>query len=115
MYTFLHYSKCSQSREALKIMEKAGKKYVLREYVKNPLDISELQDLHEKLGWNIIDFMRTDEKEFEEAGLNINSDDRALLKAIQRFPKLLQRPIVFNEVKAIIGRPSSKILEIFKK
>jgi|TARA_Y100001960_G_scaffold278362_1_gene309747 arsenate reductase len=49
MYIFLHNTRCSKSNEALKLMEKAGKKYVLREYLKNPLDIDELQDLQEKL------------------------------------------------------------------
>lgn len=96
-------------------MEKAGKKYVLREYVKNPLDVSELQDLHEKLWGNIIDFVRTSEKEFTDLWLTKSSDDRSLLKAIQRFPKLLQRPIVISDTKAIIGRPPEKVLEIFKK
>jgi arsenate reductase len=49
MYIFLHNARCSKSNEALKLMEKAGKKYILREYLKSPLDIDELQDLQEKL------------------------------------------------------------------
>jgi arsenate reductase len=49
MLIFLHNRKCSKSKEALKVLDKSGKKYVMREYLKNPLDVEELQDLQEKL------------------------------------------------------------------
>jgi arsenate reductase len=67
MLIFLHNRRCSKSREALEVLEKSGKKYVMREYLKNPLDIHELQELQEKLG-NIpaIEFTRTKESEFKE-------------------------------------------------
>jgi arsenate reductase len=31
------------------------------------------------------------------------------------FPNLMERPIVYNDRKAVIGRPPEKILEIFRK
>lgn len=96
-------------------MEGAWKKYILREYLKNPLDAMELQDLQEKLWGKAIDFVRTNEKEFIESGLNKDSDNIAIIKLVTRFPNLLQRPIVMSENKAIIGRPPEDILKIFKK
>lgn len=115
MLIFLHNRRCSKSREALEILEKSGKKYVMREYLKNPLDVEELQDLQEKLG-NIpaIEFTRTKESEFIEQGLHKNSTDLEILKKMQSFPKLMERPILYNNKKAVIGRPPEKLLEILK-
>lgn len=115
MLIFLHNRKCSKSKEALKIIDKSGKKYVMREYLKNPLDVDELQDLQEKLWMSAIDFTRTKEKEFNEQGLTKDSTDIQIFKKMFAFPNLMQRPIVYNDRKAVIGRPPEKILEIFRK
>mgnify|MGYP002332654083 CR=1 FL=1 len=115
MYIFLHNARCSKSNEALKLMEKAGKKYILREYLKSPLDIDELQDLQEKLWKSAIQFTRTNEKEFKEQGLTKDSSDIQILKKMAAFPKLMERPIVYSDTKAFIGRPAEEILKIFRK
>jgi arsenate reductase (glutaredoxin) len=116
MLIFLHNRRCSKSREALEILEKSWKKYVMREYLKNPLDLEELLDLQEKLGSiPAIDFTRKKESEFIEQGLHKNSTDLEILKKMQSFPKLMERPIIYNDRKAVIWRPVEKILEIFKK
>jgi arsenate reductase (glutaredoxin) len=49
MRVFLHNPRCSKSRDALKLMTKSGKNFVLRNYIKAPLDIGELEDLQKKL------------------------------------------------------------------
>lgn len=115
MLIFLHNRRCSKSREALEILEKSGKKYVMREYLKNPLDIEELQDLQEKLGWiSAIEFTRTKESEFIEQGLHKNSTDLEIFKKMQSFPKLMERPILYNNKKAVVWRPPEKLLELLK-
>jgi arsenate reductase len=48
-------------------MENSGKKYELREYLKNPLHYEDLLELKIKLNLNAIEFTRTKEKEFTEA------------------------------------------------
>ena len=115
MYTFLHNPRCSKSREALKIMNASWKKYVLRWYLKNALDVDELFELQEKLNIKAIDFTRTNEKEFLEQWLTKDSTDIEIFKKMAHFPNLMQRPIVYDEKKAVIWRPVEKIKEIFKK
>lgn len=116
MLIFLHNRRCSKSREALELLEKSKKKYVMREYLKNPLDLDELLDLQEKLG-NIpaIEFTRTKESEFIEQGLSKNSTDLEIFKKMQHFPKLMERAILYNDTKAVVCRPPEKILELLKK
>ena len=115
MYTYLHNSRCSKSRTWLKNMEKSWKKYELREYLKNPLDLWELIELHEKLKLKAIKFTRTKEAEFKEANLTKDSSDMQILKAMVRFPKLMERAIIFDENRAFVCRPAEEILRIFKK
>lgn len=114
MYTYLHNSRCSKSRTGLKNMESAWKKYELREYLKNPLDYEDLLELKEKLWLKAIEFTRTKEKEFSESWLSKNSSDEEILKAMSKFPKLLERPIVFNEKKAVVWRPEENIINFVK-
>ena len=115
MYTYLHNPRCSKSREALKIMDASGKKFVLRAYLKNALDLDELLDLQEKLGLKAIEFTRINEKEFSEQWLTKDSTDLQIFKKMAHFPNLMQRPIVYNETKAVIWRPIEKVKEIFRK
>ena len=115
MITILHNPRCWKSREALKLLDSKTKKYVLREYLKNPLDYNELLELQNKLGLKAIEFTRTNEKEFKQANLTKNSSDEEILKAMAIYPKLMQRAIVYNDIKAILCRPPENVLDIFKK
>ncbi len=114
MYIFLHNSRCSKSREALKIMEKSKKKYTLREYLKNPLDLDELISLQEKLWLRAIEFTRIQETEFKQSNLTKESSDIEILKAMSKYPKLMERAIVYNDNSAIVCRPVEKLNDYLK-
>ena len=114
MLTYLHNSRCSKSRNWLKLMENSWKKYELREYLKNPLDYNDLLELKIKLNLPAIEFTRTKEKEFVQAGLTKNSSDEEILRAMTKFPKLMERPIIFDEKKAVVWRPEENIIEFLK-
>lgn len=58
------------------------------------------------------DFVRSDETVFKTLGLSIENKAE-VLKAMQKEPILMQRPIVTCNGKAIIGRPPEKILDFF--
>ncbi|MDA7494835.1 arsenate reductase (glutaredoxin), partial [Candidatus Gracilibacteria bacterium] len=55
------------------------------------------------------------ESEFIEQGLTKNSTDIQIFKKMQSFPKLMERPILYNNTKAVVCRPPEKILELLKK
>lgn len=112
MITILHNSRCSKSREALKLLSESKKKYTLREYFKNPLDYDELLELKEKLWLKAIDFTRTKEPEFEENNLTKDSSDEKILKAMSKFPKLMERAIVYNDSNGFVCRPPENVLKI---
>jgi len=114
MYTYLHNPRCSKSRTWLKNMKEGKRKYELRAYLKNPLDYDDLVDLQKKLWLKAIEFTRTWEKEFGEAGLTKESSDEEILKAMAKFPKLMERPIVYDDRWASIWRPEENIINFIK-
>ena len=59
-----------------------------------------------------IELVRQNEKIWKEHFKNSNLSDDELIKIMVDNPILIERPIVINGNKAIVGRPPSKILEI---
>ena len=57
------------------------------------------------------DFVRTNEKTFKALNLSLD-DTKSILLAMEKTPKLMQRPIVVSEEEAVIGRPPERVLEI---
>ena len=68
-----------------------------------------------KLKMDPRDFVRTNEKDFKDNQLKYIMDDNdKMAEAISKFPKIMERPIFENDNRAIIGRPSDKVLELIK-
>lgn len=109
----LHNPKCSKSRQTLALLQENGVEPEVIEYLKVPLQRSEIEALKEKLGIDsFLDMMRTKEPEFKELGLSKTSSEEDFLVAIQNTPKLLERPVVIKGNKAKIGRPPENVLTI---
>lgn len=112
MITVYHNPRCSKSREGLALVQNSGKDFFVREYLKSPLSQTELANLIDKLGMTPMELVRVNEeiwkKEFKHKELN--SED--IMSALIKHPKLIERPIIENEDKAVVGRPSSNIEEL---
>ena len=59
-----------------------------------------------------IDLIRKTEKEYTENDISSIDIDEELIDMIVKFPKLMQRPIIVADQKAVIGRPPENILDI---
>lgn len=110
---YLHNPRCSKSRQALNILNEQNIDVEVIEYLKHPLSKEELTLIFKNLGFaSALDMMRPKEAEFAEAGLNKSSSNESLLDAMVNYPKLIERPILYTENKAVIGRPPEKITDI---
>lgn len=112
MIQILHNPRCRKSREGLAILEASGKDYEIVKYLDNHFNISELESIITKLGILPIELVRKNEAiwkaEFKEKELS----DSEIIKAMVSHPKLIERPIVINKNKAVIGRPAEAIKTI---
>ncbi len=112
MIKIVHNPRCSKSRQAYNLLVEKG--YEVEEilYMKNPLTKEELKDIITKLGIKPFDLIRTKEAEFKDNYKDKELSDDQWIDAMVKFPRLIERPIVIKDNKAIIGRPTEKILEI---
>ena len=109
-FVLYHNPRCSKSRQMLAYLEENSLSFDIREYLKQPLILAELKSLRQQLDCPVRELIRKTEVEYKEAGLNDTTlSDSQLLQAIAQHPKLMQRPIVSNGKKAIIGRPLENI------
>ena len=108
-----HNPRCSKSRQTLQLLQDRGVEIEVIEYLKTPPTAEELDEILLKLDMQPRDLMRKNEAEYKETGMNDESLDRqALIQGMVNTPKLIERPIVLANDKAVIGRPPENILKI---
>lgn len=108
-----HNPKCSKSRETLALLREKGIEPEVREYLQSPPDATELQQILTLLDLKPRQLMRTKENVYREKNLHDDKlGDAELIDAMVADPILIERPIVFANGKAAIGRPPENILEI---
>jgi len=108
-----HNPKCSKSRKALEIIENQNINTKVILYLKDKLTKSMLKQILDLSGLSVREIIRSNEKEYKENNLdNLNLTQDDILVLIVKHPKLLQRPVLVYNNKAIIGRPPEDILKI---
>ncbi|MCE2593418.1 arsenate reductase (glutaredoxin) [Motilimonas cestriensis] len=109
-----HNPRCSKSRETLALLEAHGQQPEIVLYLTAPLSIELLSEIIQKLGFDTArQLMRTKETLYKELALKDEVDEKVLLNAMIENPKLIERPIVINGDKAVLGRPPEQVLDLF--
>ncbi|TXK76844.1 arsenate reductase (glutaredoxin) [Mesonia sp. K4-1] len=111
MIKIYHNPRCSKSREGLKILEESGKDFLIVKYLDIPMKKEEIKKVLELLDISAEELIRKNEKVWKENYKDQDLSEEDLLEAMQEHPKLIERPIVANGEKAVIGRPPEKIKE----
>lgn len=113
MIRIYHNNRCSKSRSALALLEQQGKPFEVVHYLETPPSAAELKALLSQLGIKARQLLRTGEDEYRELKLDDPSlDEQTLIAAMVKHPRLIERPIVVANGKAVIGRPPEKVLDI---
>lgn len=108
-----HNPRCSKSRETLALLGEANVEAEIIEYLNTPPSRKELVEILAMLSMTPRELMRSHEDEYKANKLDDESlSDDALIDAMLRFPKLIERPIVISNGKAIIGRPPVNVKTI---
>lgn len=104
-----HNPRCSKSRQTLSIIEDAGKEVEIIDYQKNPISEEELHEVFEKLNLPIIYLIRTGEDIYKSEFKDKTLSDDEWIKALIKYPKMMERPIVVNDDEAVLGRPPENV------
>ena len=112
MIKIYHNNRCSKSRYGVKALEQSGKEFEVVKYLENVPTKSELKNIIKLLGITPIELVRKNEAIWKEKFKRKTLSDDVIIEAMIANPKLIERPIVINGDKAVIGRPTEKIFEI---
>ena len=114
MVRIWHNPRCSKSREAMELLRERGVEAGVVDYLGQPPSPAEVEALLGKLGGDPRQLVRF--KEDEAKALGLSADDQrpaaewaALLAA---HPKLIERPVLEVGDRAVIGRPTERLLEL---
>jgi arsenate reductase len=112
MIKIYHNPRCTKSRHGLALLEESGKEFEVVKYLDTIPTKEELTSIVQKLGFSPIELVRKNEAIWKEnfKGKELSNDE--IIEAMIQYPKLIERPIVINNDKAVIGRPTENINEI---
>ncbi len=112
MIKIYHNPRCSKSRAGVEYLKEKNLDFEVVLYLKNPLTKEDLERLLVKLNKNPLDMVRTQEEYFKKELKGKNFSDHEWIQIILENPKLLKRPIVELDKKAVWGVPVSEIDKI---
>ena len=109
MIKIYHNPRCRKSREGLTVLENSGKEFEIVTYLDRIPSEETLAEIINLLGISPIQLVRKTEKIWKENYKGTNMSDAHIITAMIENPKLIERPIIINKEKAVIGRPSENI------
>lgn len=112
MIQIYHNPRCTKSRQGLAVLEAAKVTFETIKYLDTPPSKKELQEILKKLNIKPIELVRTKEAIWKDNFKGKELSDNDIIEAMLSYPKLIERPIVINGDKAVIGRPTELINEI---
>lgn len=111
--TLYHNTRCSKSRGALELLQSRGIEPEVVYYLETPPSPAQLRELLRMLGLPARELLRKGEDEYRTLGLDDPSlSEEALIEAMARHPKLIERPVFVHGGRAVIGRPPERVLEL---
>ena len=111
--TIYHNPRCSKSRQTLNLIRGTGVEPEIVLYLEDVPSSADLKDALRMLGMKPEELLRRGELEFKEHFEDVDEmNDQEIIERMRRYPKVIERPIVINEGKAVIGRPPENVLGV---
>ncbi len=104
-----HNPRCRKSRETLEIINQSGKEVEIIEYLNDTPSENELKEIISLLGISPEQLLRKNEAIFKENFKGKALTDDQWIKVMVENPKLIERPIVIDGKKAVLGRPPENV------
>ena len=109
-----HNTRWGKSRSALQLLRDSNIEPLIIEYIKDPPSIKQLHKISNLLCLNPTEWIRKTENDYKTHKLNEIIDQDKIFYFMNKYPKLIERPIVIYKNKAVIARPPESVLELIK-
>jgi arsenate reductase len=110
-----HNPRCGKSREALKLLQENGCEIEIIEYLKDVPAKKDIKMILDKLGIKAIDLVRKKEEVFIKKFKNKEFTNEEWIQIMLENPILIERPIVIDGYKAIVGRPPELVIGLINR
>ncbi len=111
----LYNPRCSKCREALSLLEEENCEIEIKEYLKETLTKKELKNILAKLDLKAFDIVRQKEDLFIKKFRGKDFTNEEWIQLLIENPILIERPIVIDGYKAIIGRPPELVIDLLQR
>lgn len=107
-----HNPRCSKSRQTLNLLKEQGIEPEIVLYLNTPPSKTELQTLVKQLNIKPSQLLRKGEKIYKEQFKGKEISETEWIDIMMEYPKLIERPIVVKDGKAVLGRPPENVLDL---
>ncbi len=103
-FIIYHNTRCRKSRAGLKYLEDKGVNPEIIEYLKDqPFTKETFKEVLDKLSLNPLDIVRTQEVDYKQNYKGKDFSDDEWIEILVENPKLIRRPIIVKDNKAVLG------------
>jgi arsenate reductase len=112
--TVFHNPACSKSRGALEILDERGVEYDVVRYLDTPPDRATIERILDAIAEEPNTLVRTDDDKFKALGIAkaAVTTREQVIDVLLAHPEVMQRPVVFVGDRAVVARPSDRVLEL---
>jgi arsenate reductase len=110
----LHNNRCGKSRAALLYLQENNIDHEVIFYVTDVLSETAIKNLLDKLGLKAIDIVRKNEVIYLENFKGKDFSEKEWIHILHVNPILIERPIIYNNEKAVIARPIENLYSFIK-
>ncbi|MFM9945211.1 MAG: arsenate reductase family protein [Bacteroidia bacterium] len=107
-----YYASCSKCRQTYELIKTKGKDAEIIDYLNHPPSEETLKEIVKVLGIKPFELVRKNEPLYIEKYEGKKISNTRWFSILSKNPILIQRPIVIEGNKAIIGRPPERVLEL---
>jgi len=109
--TLFHNPRCSKSRQALAILQMRELEFTEYLYLVKGLSVTQIRDMISRYDGELSDLVRTGEAEYKVSPVDLDNEDEVIALLVTS-PRCLERPILDNGEKIVIGRPPENIITL---
>ena len=104
-----HNPRCRKSREGVQYLTDKRLNFEIIDYSKDGITEKNLKSILNKLNISAIELVRKNEKIWKDNFIGKELKEEEIISILCKEPKLIERPIIVYDNKAVIGRPKENI------
>tara|TARA_Y200000002_G_C22687263_1_gene666446 strand:- start:3543 stop:3881 length:339 start_codon:yes stop_codon:yes gene_type:complete len=104
-----HNPRCRKSREGVQYLTDKKLDFEIFDYLKEGISENNIKSILKKLNISAIELVRKNEKIWKDNFKGEKLKEKEIISILSEEPKLIERPIIVYNNKAVIGRPKENI------